>query len=1131
MKFTAIILLTCCLQVSAKVNSQGITLNVENAPLNKVFQEIKKQTGYTFMYAQTMLRESNNVSMDVKNITLQKALTICFANQPFTYKIINKTVVVQPKEKTSQNNNLIEVSQLKEAPELTVKGNVTDAATGEPLMGVTVTVKGSKIGTATDANGKFSLDVPNDAVLEVSSIGYNKKEIAVNSRTTINISLMKSATGLSQVVITGYESQRKADLIGAVAVVNLNDIKNLPVSSPLQALQGQVAGLHITKDGTPGGAATSVLVRGINTLGNNDPLYIVDGQPVGSMIVERLNPYDIQSLQVLKDAASASIYGSRASNGVIIITTKSANGNSFKVDFNSSYTSQHYGKHLEMLNTEERGRVAWQAAINDGTDPNLNTQYQFKWHNDAQGNPVLDKVLINEWLDSTTQGGEKSANTDWFKEISRPGFLIRNNVSISSGSKMHSIYFSLEHLYNKGVVKYTNNEQYNFRLNSDFKVLKGKLKFGENLQITSGTQTPLGNVQGGTPLSFAVIDLPILPVYAEDGSFAGPVGSGFSNRLSALQTAELTKDWKNRNKSVYGNLYFEFSPITNLRFRSLLGIDYGLNQKIEINPTFTAGFLSQLVNNYSNDLNQEFNWTWTNTLNYSFKTKKHNLDILAGTEAIKSNLNNMSGYKEGFLIETPAYFQMDAGTGLTTLTGTESGYQLLSYFTKLNYRYNSKYLLSFTLRSDGSSRFGENNKYGLFPAFSAGWRISDEDFVKDNLSFISHLMLRYGMGKTGNQKIANDARFGLFVPGYGLISSRTNLGSAYDLNGANLGTLPSGVIQTQTANPNLKWEFTDEINVGTDFGFLNQKITGSFDYFIRNTSNILIHPPQLAVLGSGGNIWENGATMKNKGWEFVLGFENQVRDFSYRISANVGSSKDKVTYLPNSVVSAYPGNVEKTILGHSVTSMFGYVADGIFQSQAEVDKAAQQTGKGVGRIRYKDLNGDGVINVLDQTWLGTSLPDFEYGINTVLNYKRFQLSFFIQGVQGLMLSNDVRNQATFFGYFFGQNNSTQILKAWTPQNPNTDIPAVSNLTQNDETRVSTYQIQNASYIKLKNARLAYTLPQKMQEKLRMNDALIYISGSELFTIKSKKFSSPDPENPGYLYPIVQSFTIGLHVSF
>jgi TonB-linked SusC/RagA family outer membrane protein len=1013
--------------------------------------------------------------------------------------------------------------QLKE-----ITGTVTSKTTNAPLTGVTISSKNKT--TTTDDNGKFSLEASIGDNLTLTFVGMKPTTLVLSSFDPLSISLEEDLSRLEDVVVTGYQSQRKADLTGAISVVNMNDVKNIPTGSPLQSLQGRVPGLFIKRDGTPGGG-TNILIRGINTLGNNDPLFIIDGQPVESRTAGMLDPNDIESLQVLKDAASASIYGSRASNGVVIITTKRAKTGKLKVDFNSNFSLQQFYKHLDMLNTEERGRVLWQAAINDGTNPNNNSQYQYQWHSDAQGNALLDKINTNEWLDKSIQGGIRSGNTRWFDEISRQGYLMRNNIAISNSNENHNLLISVGHLTNKGVVKYTDYDQLTLRINSSFNALKGKLKIGENVQLGNTVQTPIGVGQGGTTLDLAILSLPILPVYAENGSFAGPVGSGFSNRMNPLQVAELSKDWKNRSKSIYGNVYLEFSPINNLTFKSSMGIDYSLNQEVRINPRFNSGFLSLAVNNYSNSLGQNYNWSWFNTLNYNREIGKSRFNILVGSEAIKNNTSFLAGYKENFLIETPAYFQINAGTGLASLTGNETGFKLLSYFSKINYSFNSKYLATLTLRSDGSSRFGAENKYGFFPAFSLGWRVSDENFIRDNFESLSQLMIRFGVGRTGNQKIANDASFGLFVPGYGLTIGRRNYGSAYDLNGAGSGTLPSGVVATQTANPSLKWESTNEINIGTDFGLFQQKVTGSFDFFLRKTNDILIKPPYLAVLGEGGSMWQNGATMENKGWEVSLAYNGRVSDFNYRIAANASAFRDKVTYLPASVVRAYPGNVEKTIIGQSLTSIFGYVTDGIFQNQSEVTGSAAQPGKGLGRIRYKDLNGDKIINVLDQTWIGRSNPDFEFGLNSLISYKQFTLSFFLQGLTGVEQYNSNKNQVSFVGAFAGVNNSTLILKGWTPQNSSADIPGVSNFDSNNEIRTSTFQVENGSYLKLRNIQFGYTIPKGIKQSLRMSRAEVFISGSDLFTFKSNDYTSPDPENPGSFYPISRTLTMGLNVSF
>lgn len=1012
-----------------------------------------------------------------------------------------------------------------------VTGTIT-AATGEPLPGATILVQGTTTGASADIDGNYSISVEANSILIFTYIGFQRQQIAVDGRSVINVVLTPEVGALSELVVTGYGVQRKEELTGSITVVNVNDIENSSSHNPLQSLQGRVPGMHVTRDGTPGGGTRTVLIRGMNTLGDNEPLYIIDGQPVGRDKMDLLDPNEIESLQVLKDAAAASIYGSRASNGVIIITTRKASTGELSITYNSSVTFQEFYTQNKMLNSEERGRVLWQASVNDGQNPDNHAHYNYDWHMDANGNPVLDRVHIVEWLDQNVQGGIRSGDTNWFDEISRTGIVARNNISISNGSENHSLVVALGHHNNQGVVKYTDFERYTARVNSSFNLFNKKLTIGQNMQVASSAQTPEAVGVGGGTVEVARRQLPTLPVYAENGSFAGPIGAGMSDRMNPLQTAVLGRDWSNERQSVYGNLYITFNPLENLVINSNFGLNYDLNDRITINPRYQSGFLSRNINSLVQDKRTTNEWTWFNTLNYNFDIGNHSTNVLAGIEASSNEYKQMVATKEDFLLETRDYFYIDAGTGASNVQGSGTGYRLLSYFSKVNYGFSNKYLITMTLRYDGSSRFGDNERFGFFPAFSLGWRISNENFFADNVEVVSQLMLRYGMGKTGNQKIDNDASFALYIPGYGLTSNagRRYIGSAYDFDGSKSGSLPSGVIARQTANQNLRWEATSESNIGIDFGLWQQKVTGSFDYFWRETTDILISPPVLAIQGEGGLRWENGATMENRGWEFALGYNDQAGEVRYSINASIGSFEDKVTYLPESVVRAYPGNVEKTILGRSITSVFGYITDGIFQNQDEVNAHATQPGKGVGRIRYKDLNGDGVIDVLDQDWLGTELPDFEYGIQGTVMYKNFRLAFFFQGAQGLYVNNSNRNR-DIIGGWSGENYTVRTLNTWSPLNPNSSIPAASLTDANNETRLSTYQIENASYVKLRNLQIGYTLPPAVRRIFNMSRAEVYLAGSELFTIKSKDFSDPDPENPGVLYPIPRSVTIGFNVSF
>ncbi|MEI8225574.1 MAG: TonB-dependent receptor [Bacteroidota bacterium] len=1101
-----------------------LTLKFEDVKISDALKEIENQSEFFFLYSPKLIDVERKVSIEADKEPIKDILSEIFGSD-VSFIVSDRQIVLT----STQGSSALE-ALLQQQP---VTGKITDASTGEAMPGVNIQIKGTTNGTIADASGKYSLNVTDpNAILIFSFIGYGTKEVPIAGKAVIDLELAAEVIGLDEVVVTGYGVQKKVEITGSISVVSPKDIVNIPTSNPIQALQGRVPGLYLTEDGTPGGGTRTTIIRGRNTLGNTEPLYIIDGQPVGGEKMDVLDPNTIESLQVLKDATAASIYGSRASNGVIIITTKRAKGKGVKVEISSYASLQKLYSIPDMLNTEQRGRVLWQASINDGTDPNKdNTHYTYEYHNDAQGYPVLDNIKVIEWLDKNVQGGIRSGNTDWYKEIMRQGYIINNNVTISNGSDNSSLLVSFGHYYNQGVVKFTDYGRYTGRINYSLNLFKKMLTIGENLQITTSSQTPLGNSQAGDQLNAAFVALSILPVYAEDGSFAGPIGPGFSNRNNPLQVANLCTNYKNYDKSAFGSIYMKFTPIKNLSFNSNLGIDYRLRESLIINPRYVSGFLSLAKNNYSDGLKQNNNWTWFNTLDYNFKIGEHTTNILAGTEAIAQNYTGLTAYKEDFLLENRDYFYIDAGTGLSSISGNGTGHKLISYFSKINYSYKSKYLATATVRYDGSSRFGEKNRYGFFPGISVGWRISAEKFFMDNISFVSNFMLRYGMGRTGNQEIGDNATLGIYRPNYGTMSGRRPIGSAYDLNGVGSGILPSGVVSNQTANSNLKWEGTNEVNLGIDYGFLNKKLSGSFDYFSRETTNILIQPPYIAVLGEGGAQWVNGATMKNKGWEFVLNYNDKIDDFNYNVVASLAHFRDEVTYLPETVIRSYAGNVEKTIIGHSLYSMFGYVTDGIFQNQEEVDASAVQPGKGVGRIRYKDLNGDGKIDVLDQDWLGTSIPDFEWGLNTILSYRNFTLTFFLQGVQGIKVQNFLKNESDLLGQFAGQNNTKRLLQAWTPQNTNSDIPAASQYDSNNEKRLSDYQIENASYMKLRNIQLGYNLPSRIQQSLGISQSSIYISASNLFTIKSNDFTSPDPENPSSWYPIPRSLTIGFTLAF
>ncbi|HET9278098.1 MAG TPA: SusC/RagA family TonB-linked outer membrane protein, partial [Flavitalea sp.] len=899
--------------------------------------------------------------------------------------------------------------------ERTITGTVKDQ-NSTPVNGATVTVKGTTVATQTNETGNFSILMPDGKnILVVSYVGSETKEVPVVNQEAITIALKSNANTLSDVVVTGYTSQRKQDVTGAVAVVDLTPVKNNSSGNTMQALQGRVAGLYIEKDGSPNGSNSRILVRGSNTLGNNDPLYIIDGIPTTRPeVFQNMSPANIASVQVLKDASAASIYGARASNGVIIVTTKNGGNTNGKVHFqfdNSISLQSEKSMRFDMLDAVDRGKALWQASVNDRQDPaaGYGQIYGFDWNNNFD-NPVLNKVTVQPFVggDPNTPAG----NTDWQDVMYKTGFVTNNSLTASVGNKNSSVEINLNYLKNTGMLRYTGYQRLGGSLNAITKGFNDRVTFGVNLRMANSDETLTARDLGGATTTFLAVTLaPTIPVYQKDGvTYAGESGAGYSDRNNPLHMQDLAK-WNNANRlSTFGNVFLEIQPIKNLYFKSNLGADDSRYLNEVISPTFTEGALSRTTNSLFYDQNHFLSVTFSNTLRYNWKlSDNHNLKILVGTEYIKTDLDFQATKKEGFAIQTEDYFTLNAGTGNTIVSGGSTGNRLFSQFGRLDYNFDDRYLLAVTLRRDGSSRFGEDNQYGIFPAASVGWRIDREKFM-ENVNLFTELKVRLGIGRVGNQQIGDLARFGLFDTRYGTTMAQLvggfweqymNIGTAYSLSGANTGTLPSGFVQIQAANPGLKWETTDEINAGIDYSLFRNKIFGSFDYFSRKTTGILITPPVASALGEGQSKAVNGASKTNNGWEFVIGYRGErMGDLRYNVQLNFAHFRDKITELPEEVRPAYPGNLESTIIGHSQFDIFGYKTDGLFQSQAEVDKGAAQIGAGPGRIRYVDINNDKVINDLDRTWIGTTLPSLEYGARVDVFYKNFDLSLFGSGVTG-----------------------------------------------------------------------------------------------------------------------------------
>ena len=1010
----------------------------------------------------------------------------------------------------------------------TVTGTVVSGSDGMPVIGAAVMEVGNTTnGTVTDIDGKFSISVPEGAELIFVSIGF--KDLTAKASPVMNITLEEDSQMLEETVVTGYTVQRKADLTGSISVVNVDDIAKQNENNPIKAMQGRVPGMNITADGSPSGSST-VRIRGTGTLNNNDPLYIIDGVPTKAGMHE-LNGNDIESIQVLKDAASASIYGSRAANGVIIITTKKGKNGRMNVDFDASVSASMYTNKMKVLNAEQFGQAMWQAYINDGQDPNSNgLGYRYDWGYDANGYPVLNSVSMSKYLDAANT--VPASDTDWFDETTRTGIIQNYNLSASHGTDKGSSFFSIGYYKNIGIIKSSDFDRFSARMNTEYKIIGDILTLGEHFTVnrTSEVQAPGGFLQNVLQFN------PSLPVYTTDNEFAGPVG-GYPDRENPVARLERNSDNRYKYWRMFGDAYLNLNPFKGFNIRTTFGIDYAQKEQRIFTYPITEGNVANDKNAVEAKQEHWMKWMWNAVATYNFEKGKHRGDAMIGMELNREDDTHFSGYKEDFTILNPDFMWPDAGVGDAQAYGSGEGYSLVSFFAKVNYSYADKYLFSATVRRDGSSRFGLENRYATFPSFSAGWRISKEGFMK-NATWIDDLKIRASWGQTGNQEISNIARYTIYVSNYGVTESGgQSYGTSYDITGSNGGSiLPSGFKRNQIGNDEIKWETTTQTNAGFDFSLFKQSLYGSFDYYFKETKDILVQKAGIGVMGEGSSQWVNAGAMENEGIEFSIGYRNSTESgFVYDINANISTYRNEITELPATVAAdgTFGGNGVESVIGHPYGAQVGYIADGIFKSQEEVDNHATQEGAAPGRIRWRDIVPDGVINEKDQTWIYSPVPDFSYGINFYFEYKNFDLSMFWQGVQGVDVISDLKKETDLWsGLNIGfLNKGTRLLDAWTPANPDSDIPALSRSDVNNEKRVSTYFVENGSFLKLRNIQLGYNLPEKAVKKMKMQRFRLYLSASNVLTIKSRDFTGVDPENPNYGYPIPMNLTFGINIGF
>jgi TonB-dependent starch-binding outer membrane protein SusC len=1067
-------------RANTPVNTEQVYIIVSNNnnTVLQLFQLVEKQTAYSFAYDENDVNLSQKTTLTageklltglLDSISLQTGLK--FTQKNYTI-LVNSKIVKQEAEEANKKT-------------LPVTGIVQDAG-GNPLSGATVSIKGTNTSVQTDAKGNFSLTVPDNAILIISYVGYKSQEMAVNGQSVLTISIEELNKTLNEVVVVGYQTQKRSNLTGAVSVVNIGGLAKLPVGNLDQALQGKVSGVRITQSTGQPGEGVAVRIRGVGTINDNNPLFIIDGIPTKDGI-NFLAASDIESITVLKDAASAAIYGARSANGVIVITTKS--GKKGKAQFNySGYAGyQTHGKLPKMLNTAEYVELYNEAVANDNKDiPNV----------------TLKRKPIPAGVDM--------ANTDWLEAIFQNGITQSHQLSVSGGNDKMLYSISGNYFKQNGIILNSWYERYSMRSKINIE-LTDKLSVANNINISYSNKNRVGSSgdgyggNGGSVVRYALFRTPAIPVFNPDGSYSDlPLypnyfGDGY-NPVALAQKA----DNKEKQYRVFGNFYAEYKITRDIKFKTDAGIDVFVTDDKRFDENYGTNLRVNSPSRLSVSTATNTNFIWNNTLRYN-KTFSgvHNLNAIAGAEAISNKNTIHGGSDHNFPEQIDNLRFLGNGLNITSQNVFEGLQQwsLFSLFGNVNYAYSNKYLLSVNVRRDGSSRFAQANRYGTFFSGSAGWNIHNEKWIQDNLPTISKLKLRGSFGQLGNQDIGNYPWASIIGRGYNYV-----FGSEQVSN--------SGYTISTRGNENVKWESSTQADIGLDLAVLHDKLSLTVDYFVKTTSDMLIPIPLPLIGGSASTPYVNAGKVENKGLEVELNYKNNSGRLKYDFNVNFATLNNKVLALTNG--APIPGGridngvyATLTTIGHPIGAFYLYETEGIFQNDADIFKHAHQ-GQYIrpGDVKFKDQNGDGIIDEKDRTFLGSAIPKFTYGFTANLEYANFDLSVFLQGSYGNKLYLQVNQDIEGFYRAF---NLTQRVydERWTGEGTSNTMPRVSWLGSTNNKTPSSRFLEDGSYLRLKNIQVGYNIPQKTVSKMHIKGLRLYVTAQNLLTFT--KYTGLDPE--------------------
>ncbi|HET7118825.1 MAG TPA: TonB-dependent receptor [Hanamia sp.] len=974
-----------------------------------------------------------------------------------------------------------------------ISGRVTDES-GQPLQGVTINERGTGNSSVTNADGNFQLSVASEnSVIEISFVGFVSKQIKVGSQTEINIVLQRNISSLDSIVVVGYGTQKKSDLTGSISSIKSSDIASLPVPDVGQAIEGKASGVQVVSAGAPGSNVT-IRVRGIGTVNNSDPLLVIDGVPT-DIPLNTINPDDIASIDILKDASASAIYGSRGANGVVMITTKKGVNGQNHLSFNAFVGTQKATNMVKMLDASQF------ALLNNEMLKNNN------------------QPTYPSYANSDTLG----KGTDWLNEMFRSAPIQSYFLSYSGGNDKANYYVSGSYLNQEGIVINTGYKRYAIQFNSNAKVLNW-LKFGNTLTLNHDEKP-----SGSYDIRNTMAANPTLPVYNPDGTYAGPVGQPqwVGDVTNPVALATLVQN-NTKGYNILGSLFAEVTFAKGLTFKSSGGIQAQFWDNRTWSPKYNYEPIPQPSSYLSEQYNKSITLNWDNYFTYDVNFNNvHHLTAMLGTNAQQNKTNWISGNVQGFASDVTQ--QLNNGTLNPNVNGTGYEWALASYFGRINYEYANKYLFTGTIRRDGSSRFGQNNKWGTFPSASVAWRISNEKFLQ-NVSFINDLKIRAGYGVTGNQNIGN----------YSFASSLTS--AIYVFNG---NVVPAEIAMVM-ANPNVQWESVEQSNIGLDATLFQHRISFTIDAYLKNTSKMLVPMPVPISTGYSDIVvpYINTGKVQNKGIEIALSSKNFVGKFKWNTSLNISFNKNKVVSLyqntPMYIGSGIGlnGTLATNTVGYPINAFYGYVMDGIFQNQKEVDQASVQVPgadpynrTSPGDVRFRDLNNDGVINDGDRTILGSPNPQFIYAMTNDFSYSGFDLSIFLQGVQG----NDIFNANNVFqeSMAVAQNQTQSVLGRWEGEGTSNTMPRAIFNDPNNNSRISSRFLEDGSYLRIKNVTLGYTLPNTLLSRYKIQQIRIYVSAQNLLTFT--KYSGFDPEVPyngvDYnVYPVTRVLSLGLNIT-